>query len=105
MLSAYTSYAVVADERFIIIDTTEQGGHKPSISRDFLVGCANNKLLKKCSCYLKRTTIRTYYILLLSHISISSFVWGIGKQCISRSDATESGVLSGSSLFGYNMIY
>ena len=28
----------------------------------------------------------------LSHLSIASFLWVIGKQCRPRSDATESGV-------------
>ena len=28
----------------------------------------------------------------LSHLSIAAFLWDIGKQCRTRSDATECGV-------------
>ena len=43
--------------------------------------------------------------LILTHISISSHFWDIGKQCRPRSDATERGVWSGSSLFANRNIY
>ena len=35
----------------------------------------------------------------LSHITIGSFLWDIGKQCRPRSDLAECGVWSGASLF------
>ena len=40
-----------------------------------------------------------------TQISLASFVYDIGKQCIPRSDATESGVWSGSPLFTYRLSY
>ena len=42
---------------------------------------------------------------LLTHLSLASFLWDIGKQCRPRSDTAERGVLSGSSLFAYRMFY
>ena len=41
----------------------------------------------------------------LTHISLASFLWEIGKQCRSRSDAAERGVSSGSPLFAYRILY
>ena len=41
----------------------------------------------------------------LTHISLVSHFWDIGKQCRPRSDAAECGVWSGSSLFANRNIY
>ena len=41
----------------------------------------------------------------LTHISLASFLWDTGKQCTNRSDAAESGVLSGSPLFANRTLY
>ena len=41
----------------------------------------------------------------LTHINVVSQFWDIGKHCRPRSDATESGVWSGSSLFANRNIY
>ena len=41
----------------------------------------------------------------LTHISLVSFLWDIGKQCRSRSYAAERGVWKGSLLFAYRMFY
>ena len=37
----------------------------------------------------------------LTHISLASFLWDIGKQNSPRCDGAEHGVLSGAILFGY----
>ena len=37
----------------------------------------------------------------LTHISLASFLWDIGKQCKTRQDAAKCGVWSGSPLFAY----
>ena len=56
--------------------------------------------------FSKRTTTCTcHYILIFNHISLVSFLWDIGKQCKSRSDATEGGVWSGFPLFVYRKFY
>ena len=41
----------------------------------------------------------------LTHISLASFLWDIGKQGRSRPDAAELGVWSGSPLFAYRMVF
>ena len=41
----------------------------------------------------------------LTHISLESFLWDIGKQCRPRPGAAESGVWSGSPLFVCRMFY
>ena len=41
----------------------------------------------------------------LTHISLASHLWGIGKQCRPRSDTAERGVWSGSSLFASMNFY
>ena len=41
----------------------------------------------------------------LTHISLASHLWDIGKQCRPRSDATERGVWSGSTLFAHKNFY
>ena len=41
----------------------------------------------------------------LTHISHVSFLWGIGKQCRTRSDATKRGVRSGSLLFASRVFF
>ena len=38
---------------------------------------------------------------ILTHLSLASFLWDIGKQCKTRSDATKCGVWSGSQMFAY----
>ena len=45
-------------------------------------------------------SVNNPYLLLL-HISLASFLWVIGKQCITRPDATDHSVSSGSPLFAY----
>ena len=44
-------------------------------------------------------------IIILTHISLASHVWDIGKQCRPRSDAAERGVWSGSTLFTHRNFY
>ena len=44
-------------------------------------------------------------IVALTHISLASFLWDIGKQCKPRTDAAIRGVWSGSSLFAYRRFY
>ena len=39
----------------------------------------------------------------LTHLSQASFLWGIDRQCRTRSDAAKRGVWSGSVLFAYRM--
>ena len=41
---------------------------------------------------------------LLTHISLASFLWDIGKQCKTRSNAAKRGVWSGSPLFAYRCV-
>ena len=41
----------------------------------------------------------------LTHISLTSFLWGIGKQCRTRWDPAERGIWSGSPSFAYRMFY
>ena len=46
--------------------------------------------------YLGVTSVKHACTAILTHISLASFLWDIGKQCRPRSDATEYGVWSGS---------
>ena len=41
----------------------------------------------------------------LTHLSLASFLWDIGKQWKTRSDAAECGVWSGIALFAYKMYF
>ena len=41
----------------------------------------------------------------LTHTSLASFLWVIGKQCKPRPDAAECGIWSGSPMFAYRMFY
>ena len=40
-----------------------------------------------------------------THISLTSLLWGIGKQCRTRSDPAERDIWSGSPPFAYRMFY
>ena len=44
-------------------------------------------------------------VLLLTHISLASYFWDIGKQYRPRWDAAERGVSSESTLFAYRYFY
>ena len=46
-----------------------------------------------------------YWVWVLTHIRLASFLWDIGKQCRARSDAAKCGVWSGSPLFAYKRLY
>ena len=46
-----------------------------------------------------------YLLEILTHLSLSIFLWDIDKQCRSRSDVAEHGVWSGSPLFAYRKLY
>ena len=49
-------------------------------------------------CFINEN-IRSFDIRFLTHISLASFLWDIGKQNSPRCDAAKRGVPSGASLF------
>ena len=62
-----------------------------------------------CWCFENHFHTNSHFTVLkhfpLTHISLASHFWDIGKQCRPRSDATERGIWSGSSLFANRNIY
>ena len=54
---------------------------------------------------VSRNQCQSFCICVLTHISLASHFWVIGKQCRPRSDAAERGVCLGSSLFADRNIY
>ena len=44
-----------------------------------------------------------FYVVKLTHLSLASLLWDIGKQHSPRCDASESGVPSGAILFAYKI--
>ena len=48
---------------------------------------------------------RISHMVILTHISLASYFWDIGKQYRPRWDAAELGVSSGSTLFAYRNFY
>ena len=62
-----------------------------------------------CWCFENHFHTNSHFTVLkhfpLTHISLASHFWDIGKQCRPRSDTTERGIWSGSSLFDNRNIY
>ena len=63
---------------------------------------------KTCPCLTERLLMghkESNQTKVLTHISLASFLWDIGKQCKTRSDVAKCGVWSGSPLFAYRSFF
>ena len=64
--------------------------------KEFLIVERSERLYLEIGTYLVFTI---YWV--LTHLSLASLLWDIGKQYSPRCDASECGVLSGAILFAY----